>query len=622
MVQTCIKLTGSYPCIVQPSRFNKMNASQISDIEDYCRDLPKTHTWKDLSIPPAEIEVLERMVPDYIGRLEAGVVPEKAKTHIQQKYHKSIKPPHFNRIYQRLRAAGTLAKSPAFEASMISKACRGLSGVSVITVFLSPYPNGQKFSCKWNCNYCPNEPGQPRSYLFGEPGVLRANQLGFDCVEQMRVRIDSYRVNGHPTDKFEVLVLGGTLHSYPQDYLDTFMRDIYYGANTCSVAGGAKRQAGTLEEEQELNAAGDHKVIGLTVETRPDCVTAAVLKDLRRWGVTRVQLGVQHTDDAILKAVNRGCLHRHTVTALQLLRDNCFKVDIHIMPNLPTSTPDKDRAMMDVVLSELQPDQVKVYPCETTPFTKILEDYKAGTYVPYSNEELKEVVIYWKTRVHPWIRNNRIVRDIPNYYIVAGVPSSSERCVYQEEMKKRGLICRCIRCREVGRQPEADEVGKGQMVVHRYKAAGGEEVFLSWVSQDSLALYGFCRLRLPGTFTSAGPFKELKGLALIRELHVYGRTLATGDGDDASKGGAPVAQHTGLGRRLLKAAEWLARFHGYSGTAVIAGIGTRGYYSRFGYHLDRKDAGRFMIKRWVPLWIVGLGMLLVSLFIMGLWYLI
>ena len=599
-----------------------MNASQISDIEDYCRDLPKTHTWKDLSIPAAEVEVLERMVLDYIGRLEAGVSPEKAKTQIQQKYHKSIKPTHFNRIYQKLRAAGQ-AKSPAFEASMISKACRGLSGVSVITVFLSPYPNGQKFSCKWNCNYCPNEPGQPRSYLFGEPGVLRANQLGFDCVEQMRVRIDAYRVNGHPTDKFEVLVLGGTLHSYPQDYLDTFMRDIYYGANTCSVAGeGKRRSPGTLEEEQELNAAGDHKVIGLTVETRPDCVTADTLKDLRRWGVTRVQLGVQHTDDAILRAVNRGCLHRHTVAALAMLRNNCFKVDIHIMPNLPTSTPEKDRAMMDVVLSELQPDQVKVYPCETTPFTKILEDYKAGTYVPYSNEELKEVVIYWKTRVHPWIRNNRIVRDIPNYYIVAGVPSSSERCVYQEEMKRRGLICRCIRCREVGRQPAPEEVGAGQLVVRHYKAADGEELFLSWISENSRTLYGFCRLRLPPAEATVGPFPELKGLALIRELHVYGRTLATGDGDDASKGGAPVAQHTGLGRRLLEAAEWQAWVHGYSGTAVIAGIGTRGYYSRFGYQLDT-GAGRFMIKRWIPFWTsIGLALLFILIIGIGFWLLI
>jgi ELP3 family radical SAM enzyme/protein acetyltransferase len=396
------------------------------------------------------------------------------------------------------------------------------------------------------------------------------------------------------------------------------MRDIYYGANTCSIA-GIKRSPGTLEEEQELNAAGDHKVIGLTVETRPDCVTAAVLKDLRRWGVTRVQLGVQHTDDAILRAVNRGCLHRHTVAALALLRDNCFKVDIHIMPNLPTSTPVKDRAMMDVVLSELQPDQVKVYPCETTPFTKILEDYKAGTYVPYSNEELKEVVIYWKTRVHPWIRNNRIVRDIPNYYIVAGVPSSSERCVYQEEMRRRGLTCRCIRCREVGRQPDPEEVGAGQLVVRHYKAAGGEELFLSWISENSRTLYGFCRLRLPpASAATDGPFKELKGLALIRELHVYGRTLATGDSDDASRAGAPVAQHTGLGRRLLEAAEWQAWVHGYSGTAVIAGIGTRGYYSRFGYQLDQ-GAGRFMIKQWIPFW-TSIGLALLFIFIIGIWF--
>jgi hypothetical protein len=402
-------------------------------------------------------------------------------------------------------------------------------------------------------------------------------------------RITAYRVNGHPIDKFEVLILGGTIHSYPKSYIETFMRDIYYAANTCSEQ--EPRPARSLVEEQTLNTTGPHKVIGVTVETRPDCVTFAEISDFRRWGVTRVQIGVQHTDDAILRGVNRGCGHKHTVAALTMLRDACFKVDVHLMPNLPGSSPSKDRAMFDTVLNDLHPDQVKLYPCETVPFTKILEDYKTGTYIPYSNEELLEVILYWKTRVHPWIRNNRIIRDIPNEYIVAGVASSSERNVYHATMKARGLVCRCIRCREAGRWPKAD-ASKGKLVVRSYTAQGGAEYFVSWESTDEQVLFGFCRLRI----TMKPVFPELTGLGLVRELHVYGRTFATGTSSaTASTGYISAVQHTGVGGRLLLEAEKIAWQHGLRGTAVIAGVGTRGYYSRFHYIFDKR-AGQYMLK--------------------------
>ena len=435
---------------------------------------------------------------------------------------------------------------------------------------------------------------QPRSYLFGEPGVLRANQTGFDCVKQMLARIKAYQVNGHPTDKFEVLILGGTIHSYPKTYLEQYMRDIFYAANICADLENPPREAMSLQMEKQINTNSQHRVIGVTVETRPDCITPAELIDFRRWGVTRVQIGIQHTDDEILRNVNRGCSHKHTLRALTLLRDSCFKVDIHIMPNLPGANPEKDKMMMDVVLTSLHPDQVKVYPCETTPFTKILEDYKAGTYVPYSDADLEEVVIYWKTRVHPWIRNNRIVRDIPNGYIVAGVKTSSQRQDFQKAMENRGLTCRCIRCREAGRH-NADPAD-GKLKVRSYLAQDGMEYFVSWESEDEQVLFGFLRLRIPKYAETHIVFPELVHTALIRELHVYGRTFAVGDAAKNGKtGDTPVAQHLGIGQKLLVAAENLARYEGYQNLAVISGVGVRNYYERFGYRLN-PGAGEFMMK--------------------------
>lgn len=570
------------------------NGSRITDIEDYCKTLPDTYTWKDLKMPNSQQDALRPILYEMAEMLEAGKTKERTFIELQRKHHISIKPRHFTRVYQAEQARGAMKRNTALENALITSRCRGVSGVSVITIFLSPYPNGQQFTCKWNCSYCPNEPGQPRSYLFGEPGVLRANQTGFDCVKQMLARIEAYNVNGHPTDKFEVLILGGTIHSYPKEYLETYMRDIFYAANICTNNEYPPRTPLTLQQEKRINTNSKHRVIGITVETRPDCITPAELRDFRRWGVTRVQVGIQHTDDEILRQVNRGCSHKHTIKALTLLRDSCFKVDIHIMPNLPGATPEKDMAMMDVVLEELHPDQVKVYPCETTPFTKILEDYKQGIYVPYADKELEEVVIYWKTRVHPWIRNNRIVRDIPNQYIVAGVKTSSQRQDFQKAMSDRNLTCRCIRCREAGRH-NADPKD-GELVVRTYMAQGGIEYFISWESKSREVLFGFLRLRIPNYTEQHPVFPELSETALIRELHVYGRTFAVGDQAASGKSGStPVAQHLGIGQTLLNAAENLAKAEGYERLAVISGVGVQNYYERFGYLLEGE--GEFMVKR-------------------------
>lgn len=580
------------------------NGRRIADIEDTCKAMPSTHIWRSMAVPPDEKDIIRTMVSEMVTLLSTGDSIGNIIRTLQRKYHRTVKPSHFTKVYLEEVAAGHMERNLLLENALITSRCRGISGVSVVTVFLSPYPEGQAFSCKWNCAYCPNEPGQPRSYLFGEPGVLRANQNDFDCVKQMLARIESYRVNGHPTDKFEVLILGGTIHSYPKSYLETFMRDIYYAANIC--ADSAPRLARTLAEEKTLNTASEHRVIGVTVETRPDCVTATELRDFRRWGVTRVQIGVQHTDDTVLRAVNRGCSHRHTVAAMKLLRDNCFKVDIHIMPNLPGATVEKDKAMMDVVLKDLHPDQVKVYPCETTPFTKILEDYKTGAYVPYGNDDLTNVVLYWKTRVHPWIRNNRIVRDIPDSYIVDGVKTSSQRCEFQQIMKARGLVCRCIRCREAGRFPGADPAD-GELVIRTYSAQEGTEHFISWESKDRTVLFGFLRLRLLDYSEKNTVFPELSGVALIRELHVYGRTVS---GVAVHDEHTPVAQHTGIGRRLLLEAERLS--NGYNYMAVISGVGVQKYYARQGFTL--RGQGEFMMKELTsPFQIPGIVLLLLLL---------
>jgi ELP3 family radical SAM enzyme/protein acetyltransferase len=464
----------------------------------------------------------------------------------------------------------------------------------VITVLTSPFPEvdgvAQPFSCAWNCHYCPAEPGQPRSYLHDEPAVRRANQNAFDPVLQFTDRAATLLANGHPVDKIELLVLGGTWASYPHAYQEAFCRDLFYAANTFAARGAARRQRLSLAEEQAANEAAECKIIGLTLETRPDTINADELRRLRRYGCTRVQLGVQHTDDAVLRKVNRGCSTAATRRALRLLKDTCYKVDVHLMPNLPGATLEADEAMFTAMLDDpgLQADQWKIYPCEVLPWTKVKEWFDAGEFVPYADDALFELILRVKARMHPWIRLNRVIRDIPSQYILGGVDAPNMRQTLAEHLAARGLACPCIRCREVGADSDR-KAGAARLRRRDYAASDGQEIFLSFETPDAATIFGFARLRLTSD-PGSGVFPALRGAALIRELHVYGQLVPTAP----AGGGAAAAQHTGFGRALMAAAEDIAAAAGATSVAVIAGIGARNYYRKLGYEVE--DDGGFMIK--------------------------
>jgi len=505
------------------------------------------------------------------------------------------------------------------------KRCKSHSGILSITVFTSPYPSyevggervEQRFTCNWNCHYCPNEPGQPRSYLKGEPGVMRANRYGFDAVKQMNGRLSSLYQIGHTVRgaKLEVLILGGTFTSYPVEYREEFIRDLYYAANTHHDF-EPKRDRLSLSEEIDINRDTEScRIIGLTVEFRPDCISRQELYRLRSYGCTRVQLGVQHIDNDILKNINRQCTTEKFKRSLRLLKDVGYKVDIHIMANLPFSDPDKDRDMLinkflgmnkdimknvgedvewleyDITEPDLSADQWKLYPCETVPYTEIEKWYREGSYVPYAKDALYKILYDTKKAMYPWIRCNRIIRDIPKGYIIASSDEPNTGQMILDDLKRNGDMCKCIRCREV---KELEWNGTYITRVHHYKASGGDEFFIAAESADEKTLYGFVRLRVR-TYEceeSNKIFPELEGCSLIRELHVYGIMNPVGGEHIKAK-----HQHKGIGRHLVCMAEDISRVrYDCKGVAVISGVGVQRYYEKLGYnrHLGKGD---FMIKQ-------------------------
>lgn len=471
--------------------------------------------------------------------------------------------------YRQLVASGEWAEDPALLARIRLKPMRSLSGVSVVTVLTKPYP------CPGKCVFCPTDVRMPKSYLPDEPGAMRALQHQFDPYAQVRSRLDALEAVGHPTDKIEFLILGGTWSSYTRAYQEEFILRMFEALNGVRFA--------SLEEAQRFNETAPHRNVGLAIETRPDHIDNAELAWLRRLGVTKVQLGAQSFDDRVLELNKRGHTAAETRRAVDLLRAAGFKIVLHLMPNLLGATPETDRADFAKLWDGYSPDELKIYPTQLLENAELYLHWQRGEYQPYTTEQLVELLAELKATIPDYCRVNRVIRDIPSTNVVEGNKRTSLRMDVHELMHSRGQRCRCIRCREVkGRAVDADDLQLGDTT---YETAHAREHFLSFVTpEDKLA--GFLRLSLPQAGGPATGLRELASAALVREVHVYGQSLEVGE----EKRGA--AQHIGLGTQLLANAEQLARQAGYARMAVIAAVGTRRYYAARGYQL----AGTYMLK--------------------------
>lgn len=580
--------------------------------------------------------------------------------------------------------------NPELEEKLKVQNVRENSGVMVFTIFTSAYPSWTKtnsdgtkeivygydetksvnrgeFSCKYDCSFCPKDPDMPKSYIASEPGVARAVQNDFDPMKQIFDRALQYISQGHPIDKIEVLILGGTFSSYPTEYLIEFIRDIYWSFNIfmdwvfydkikaktltdfIEFKGKRLRDKLSLEEEIKINETAPCRVIGLTPETRPDQINYSTIKFFRKIGATRIQLGVQHINDDILRYNNRGCYNKHTIRAIKMLKDNSFKVDCHWMLDLPHPDTISQQEMIEIDKQMLQTintepnykvDQIKIYPCMVTPHTTIKTWYDEGKYKPYgetvkvdkdvwrkmtkmeklthrlSNPLYSNILEYY-SKIHPSIRVNRIIRDIPTNEICGGTTQTGMRSEIDSDMELLGLKSKDIRYREAGsyrhKKKQKTNFEPVSVPVHVLKelvfeSSGGTEYFLSWESNhDDSILYSFLRLRLSTnsgrTHTGKIIFPELVNCALIRELHTYGSVQPCKENQSYYKNNSILidesnhskTQHKGLGKKLLARAEEIALSNGYNKIAVIAGVGVREYYRNNGYNIDSVE-GCYQIK--------------------------
>ena len=503
------------------------------------------------------------------GEKENHTIPRKSE--LLKSYHKLVK-------------IGKIKKDIILESFLVKRGVRTLSGVAIITVLTKPW------ACPGKCVYCPFEERMPKSYLSSEPAAARALRLKFDPFEQVKRRIETLKHNGHPTDKIELIVKGGSWNAYPLAYQHWFILRCFEAGNrtneTKKIRSTTKRSLDklgmTLAKAQKKNEKGKHRIIGLTLETRPDMIVEKTLIEMRTQGCTRLELGVQSTDDKVLKKVKRGHSIEAVKKAMKLAKHFGFKVDFHLMPQLPGSTPTKDLKMMLEIFDnpDYRPDMIKVYPCTVIKGSELYSWLKKGEYKTYSNKKLIEMLVKFKAKVPRYVRISRLIRDIPSPHIEAGNKVTNLRQVIQAEMKKQGLKCNCLRCREVGHQENLEKLKnkKIKLFVDKYKASGGMEYFLSFEDGKREVVYAFCRLRIDehGLYPS-----------FIRELHTYGQLLDIGAKNNKA------SQHKGMGKKLMLEAEKIVKKNSIDKLAVISGVGVRGYYKKLGYKLENG----YMIKK-------------------------
>lgn len=516
-------------------------------------------------------EIIEKILHHEItGERELNI----AKKKISARYKLSELPKNADILAlcsadERMRAIHLLRRKPV----------RTISGVSVVAVMTSPYP------CPHGaCVPCPGGPAScfrtPQSYMGREPATMRAMQCGYDPYEQVSTRLRQLRQIGHPVDKVELIVMGGTFTARPIRYQQWFIRRCLEAMNDFDDPDGAVTNDQDAQDPGSAiskNETAPVRNTGITFETRPDCLSIREIDYLLEMGATKVEMGVQSIYDSVLKMINRGHTVQDAIAANQRLRDSGLKVGFHIMIGLPGSDNDCDLRMFETIFNDpaFCPDHLKIYPTLVTEGTVLHRWWKDGGYRSLDNEDATELLANIKSLLPKWVRLQRIQRDIPAQQIIAGVTKSNIRQLAEQKLRSTGRSCACIRCREVGHASlhgrEPDDI---RLLVETYEACGGIEHFISFEDVKNDILIGFLRLRFPDS-----PHRsELKNAALVRELTVYGRMVGIGDDPDEHQW-----QHRGYGGKLLAAAGDLASEHGFGKIAVTSGIGVREYYRKHGY---------------------------------------
>ncbi|QGA80732.1 tRNA uridine(34) 5-carboxymethylaminomethyl modification radical SAM/GNAT enzyme Elp3 [Candidatus Nanohalobium constans] len=460
-----------------------------------------------------------------------------------------------------------------------TKPMRTISGIANIAIMARPAP------CGGGCIYCPKGKDAPQSYTGKEPATRRAIRNEYDPYDQVHDRLGQYEKNGHSIDKSKLIIMGGTFPFQDPEYQKEFLKEAFNGFNTYREN---NEKVDTLDEAKKINETAEIRNVGVTFETRPDICETEHIDRILELGGTRTEMGVQTVFDETHEITNRGHGMDKVIEATKRLKNAGFKVAYHLMLGLPGEGYEEDIEKFRKTFSDsdLQPDEVKIYPCEVIQGTELYRQYEEGDFDPIDDEEAKErLKKAQKDIIPPHVRVKRVMRDIPSTEVDAGPQLTNMRQMALQELHEEGERCSCIRCREVGHvkrthdlEPHEENI---ELIERDYEASGGHEYFQSFEDTEADIILGFTRLRAP----SESFREEINDDTLIvRQLKVMGSATDIGSEGDV--------QHKGYGTRLMESAEEKARELGRDKVVVISAVGTREYYRKFGYEKE----GPYMVK--------------------------
>lgn len=441
---------------------------------------------------------------------------------------------------------------------MIKKPIRSKSGITPLTVVLPP-----KKCDHGTCIYCPGGDFVPQSYTDKSPAIMRAMTLNYDIKKQVKTRLETLKAMGHPTEKLEVIIIGGTFLQYPEKFKKDYIKGIYDTLN--------KKNSRDLEEAKKINQKSKHRIVAMCIENRPDNCSEKEINEMLKYGTTRVEIGVQIPDDRVYEKTNRGHKIKDVVEATERLKNAGFKIGYHIMPGLPYSNKKLDKEKFKLIFKnkKFKPDQLKIYPCQIVESSPLEKIYEKINYKPYTNQEIYDFILWMMEKIPRYCRVMRMMREIPKEKMKIEAASTSMRGDIRKELIKNKKINE-IRFREIGQQPNPEKIDlKTKLKITKYNASNGKEYFLEIVNKENV-LFGLLRLRLT----------KKPNQAIIREIHVYGQALNL-------KEKGQTSQHLGYGKMLLKKAEQIAKKQNHTKLKIISGVGVREYYRKLGYNLDK-----------------------------------
>jgi len=592
------------------------------------------------------------------------------KRNFAKKYKMNDLPSNISilKIYRYMLNKKLIERNITLEQFLKKRKIRSASGIVAVQVLTKP------FRCPGECIFCPNDPIMPKSYIKSEPWAMRALLNDFDPLKQVYNRLTSLTLAGHPVDKIEMIVLGGTRDVYPEKYKIDFIKWLYDAVNTfgklkinneeSKINDKSKQRfkyklewlqdvkyPKSLKESIKINEKAAHRIIGLTIETRPEYVTDDNCKLRREMWVTRLEIWIQSMYDDVLVANKRWHTVQQFRNSIHKLRQYGFKFSIHIMPWLYKSNYSKDLWTFKKIFSDdfIKPDEIKFYPTSVIPNTELYNLYKSWEYKPLTINYIKKLISQtFLEIIPPYTRIKRLIRDIPAQEIEAwsnitnlaqlmhsslklemSKDESKMKSFYERlytnlkiisrltdyELKNfiswdkgtliiwkkpdlqtfRNFVSLDTRSREIRHKTEYMKwkIKKGivNLVIRKYQSSAGIELFVSF--EDSVwYLFGFARLLLIENENSIDYKWLWHNTSIIRELHVYGNVAMLQWNNVTMKQWDNKFQHKWFGKQLMEVAEYISKIYWYKKLSVISWIGVREYYKKIWYKLD----GTYMTK--------------------------